>query len=102
MSRRASDPDTAEWMDDIAAGLAAAGLAVQVHDTCGVLDLAGRSELAGGKPVEVIVDEDGYTQVSYWNPPGAAPAQITATLAAVLAAIGGAPAAQSALLAHRI
>jgi hypothetical protein len=96
MSRRAGDPDTVARMDAIAAGLAAAGLAARVHDTGGVLDLAARLEQPGGRPVEVIVDDDGYTQVSYWNPPGAAPAQITATLTAVLAAISGAPAEQSA------
>jgi hypothetical protein len=95
MSRRVPDPETVVWMDAIAAGLAAVGLVVRVHDTGGVLDLAARLERPGGKPVEVIVDEDGYTQVSYWNPPGAAPAQVTATLADVLAAISGAPTAQS-------
>ena len=46
-------------------------------------------------PVEVIVDEDGYAQISYWNAPGATPAQmvevITAVLAAITAATPGEP-----------
>jgi hypothetical protein len=42
----------------------------------------------GGKAIEVIVDGDGYAEIRYWNPPGASPAQVTATIAAVLAAIG--------------
>ena len=94
MNRRVADPDTVARMDAIAAGLGAAGLAARVHDTGGVLDLAARIERPGGRPVEVIVDDDGYTQVSYWNPPGAAPAQIIGTLTAVLAVISAAPAGQ--------
>jgi hypothetical protein len=94
MSPRVPDSGTAARMDAIAAGLAAAGLAARVHDTRGLLDLAARLEQPCGKTVEVIVDDDGYTQVSYWNPPDATPAEITATLAAVLAAITTAPAGQ--------
>jgi len=41
----------------------------------------------GGKAIEVTVDEDGYVQVSYWNVPGATPAQVVAVIAAVVAAI---------------
>ena len=43
-----------------------------------------------------VVDEDGYVQISYWNAPGATPAQvaevITAALAAITAATLGEPA----------
>jgi hypothetical protein len=43
MSPRMPDPDTAARMDAIAAGLAAAGLAAQVHDTHGVLDITANA-----------------------------------------------------------
>jgi hypothetical protein len=87
MSPRAPDPDTAAWLDAIAAGLAAAGLATQVHDTRGVLDVTARLDQPVGQGVEVIFEDDSYCQVSYWHPPGASPAQVVATIAAVLAAI---------------
>jgi hypothetical protein len=58
-----------------------------VHNTHGVLDITARLDQPAGKGVEVICDDDGYTQVSYWNPPDATPAQVTAIIAAVLAAI---------------
>ena len=35
----------------------------------------------------MTVDEDGYVQISYWNDPGATPAQIIATISRALAAI---------------
>jgi hypothetical protein len=82
-------------MQQVAARLAAADLDAQVHDTRGVLDVTATLERSGGKATEVIVDEDGYVQISYWNDPGAAPAQvagvITAALAAITAAVPGEP-----------
>jgi hypothetical protein len=87
MTTPAPDPGTAARMHAIAAGLTAAGLACQVHDTRGVLDLTAALSLPGGKAAEVIVDDDLYVEVRYWNPPGATPAQVTAIITAVLAAI---------------
>jgi hypothetical protein len=87
MSPHVPAPGTAARMHTIAAALTTAGLAAQVNQTQGVLDITASFGQPGGKPIEVIVDEDTYTQVSYWNPPAATPAQITATIAAVLAAI---------------
>jgi hypothetical protein len=87
MSPRVPDRDTAARMDAVAAALTGAGLAAQVNQTQGLLDIIASLAQPGGKPIEVIVDEDKYTQVSYWNPPVATPAQIAATIAAVLAAI---------------
>jgi len=87
MSPRLPDPRTAARMSEIAGVLAGAGLDARVHDTRGVLDVTASLGQPGGRPVEVIVDDDGYTQVSYWNPPGAAPAQVTATITAVIAVI---------------
>jgi hypothetical protein len=87
MSPRVPDRDTATRMHAIAAALTGAGLAARVNQTQGLLDITASLGQPGGKPIEVIVDEDKYTQVSYWNPPAASPAQIAATIAAVLAAI---------------
>jgi hypothetical protein len=70
-----------------AAALAAAGLDATVHSTRGVFDIAASLHQPGGRAVEVIVDEDGYVQISYWNAPGATPAQVVEVISAVLAAI---------------
>jgi hypothetical protein len=98
MSPRKPGPQTAARMSEIAGDLAGAGLDARVHDTRGVLDVAASLGEPGGKPIEVIVDDDGYTQVSYWNPPGATPAQVTAIITAVIAVIT-APAGQPACAA---
>jgi hypothetical protein len=87
MSTPATDRGTAARMHAIAAALVAADLTAQVHDTRGVLDVTARLDLPGRTQIEVICDDDGYTQVSYWNSPDATAAQVTATIAAVLAAI---------------
>jgi hypothetical protein len=101
MSARVSGPDTAAWMRAVAAGLAAGGLAAQVNQTQGVLDITAGLAQPGGRSVEVIVDEDAYVQVSYWNVPGAAPAQVVAVITAVLAAITAALPGQPARAAGR-
>jgi hypothetical protein len=79
-----------------AAALAAAGLDAKVHSTRGVLDITASLHQPGGRSVEVIVDEDGYVQICYWNAHGATAAQvvevITAVLAAITAATPGEPA----------
>jgi len=87
MSPRTPDPKAAARMSEIAGALAAAGLDVKVHDTRGVMDATASLDDPGGRSVEVIVDDDGYTQVSYWNPPDATPAQVTAVITAVIAVI---------------
>jgi hypothetical protein len=58
-----------------------------VNQTQGVLDITASMGQPDGKPIDVTVDEDGYVQVSYWNVPGATPAQVVAVIAAVVAAI---------------
>ena len=71
MNTPAPDPDTAVRMQSVAAALTAAGLTAQVHLTRGVLDVTATWERADGKAAEVIVDDDGYVEVRYWNRPGA-------------------------------
>jgi hypothetical protein len=80
-------PVTEEAMHATAEALAGAGLAAQVNQTQGVFDVTASVAQPGGKAIEVTVDEDGYVQVSYWNVPGATPAQVVAVIAAVVAAI---------------
>lgn len=70
-----------------AAELTAAGLNTRVSETHGVLDITATLSRDGSKDTQVIVDEDGYVQISYWNRPAATPAQITATIVRALAVI---------------
>ena len=81
--------DTARRMGAIATGLVATGLAAAVHDTRGVLDVTATLDRPG-KATEVIVDEDGYVEIRYWNEPDATPGQVTAVITGALAAIAAA------------
>jgi hypothetical protein len=71
----------------IAAGLGAGGLVAEVNQTRGVLDVTATLERPGSKPAEVVVDEDGYVELRYWNRPGATPEQVTAVILRALATI---------------
>ena len=81
------DPDIAVRMQAVAAALTASGLTAQVHVTRGVVDVTARWERADGKAAEVIVDDDGYVEVRYWNHPWATSAQIATVIVRALAAI---------------
>ena len=100
MSRRVADPGTAARMHATAAALAAAGLDATVHSTRGVLDITASLHQSGGRSVEVVVDEDGYAQISYWNAPGATPAQMAEVITAALGAITAATAGGAARVAE--
>jgi hypothetical protein len=84
----AEDPaETARRMRAIAAELTAAGLTTHLHETRAALDITATLPRPGRKDTEVVVDEDGYVEIRYWNHPAAAPAQITATISRALAVI---------------
>ncbi len=87
MNTPAPDPDTAARMHAVAATLTAAGLTAQVHVTRGVLDVTATWDRAAVKAAEVIVDDDGYVEVRYWNHPWATPAQTATVIVRALAAI---------------
>jgi hypothetical protein len=86
----ASGGEIARRMRAITTGLTDAGLAACLNDTRGVLDIAATLDRPGGKPSAVLVDEDGYVEVRYWNHPGATPEQVTAVIVRALAAIAAA------------
>ncbi len=52
-----------------------------------MLDVTATLDRPGVKASEVIVDEDGYVELRYWNPPTATPEQITSVIVRALAAI---------------
>jgi hypothetical protein len=89
--RAETGQQTEARMRQVAAELAAAGLDTGVHETRGVLDVRATLRREGFGPVEVIYDGDGYVTVTFWHAPRATPAQVAATINAVLAVITGSP-----------
>jgi len=81
------DRDAAERLQLIAAGLAATGLSTRLHETPAGTDLTATLRPAGQREIEVVIDEDGYTEIRYWASPKAAPHQAVATIALVLSTI---------------
>ncbi len=79
--------ETARRMRAIAAGLEAAGLTTRLHDTRAALDITATLHQPGCKETEVIVDQDGYVEIRYWNHAGATPARVTAVIVRALTAI---------------
>ena len=74
-------------MRAIVAGLAAGGLVAEVNQTRSVLDITATLERPGSKAAEVVVDEDGYVELRYWNRPAATPEQVTTVILRALATI---------------
>jgi hypothetical protein len=83
--------ETGEQTERLAAELGAAGLDAVVYQTCGVFDVRATLRRDGHGPVEIIYDTDGYVQATYWNAPGATPAQVAAIITGVLAVITHGP-----------
>ena|ERR1035438_1364881 len=81
-----------EHMRAMAAELSAHGLITHLTDARAGLDLTATLSPSGKREAEIIIDEDGYAELRYWNPPGTTPAEATATaLRALSAVIGTAP-----------
>jgi hypothetical protein len=74
-------------MRAIAAALTAAGLDARVHVTRGVADITATWHRPGCKDIDLTIDDDGYIALSWRSPAGAAPAQVTALITRVLAAV---------------
>jgi hypothetical protein len=96
MSSSDRDPKTEARMALLATELAAAvrrvmskDLAGKVEDTAGgdVLYYKGRVDDRADKPIDLVLDDDGYVQVSFWTTTADPPAQVAATIEKILAAI---------------
>lgn len=78
-----NDPAIAERIRAMAAGLTAAGFDVHLHNTKGVLDVSAVYRRQGGRDIKVIIDEDGYVEIRYWNSPAAPPDDVTGLIRAL-------------------
>jgi hypothetical protein len=86
-----TDTDTssaADWIREIAAGLAAAGVTATVNgDHITGLDATARAQPPGRDKADVQVDEYGYAEVRWNLSTDAPPADITATITRILDAV---------------
>lgn len=80
---------TRQRMRALAAELTAAGLTVHLYDTHAGLDITAIATGPDGSNsnIAVIIDDEGRTQIRYWDDPAAAPAQASAVITRILAVI---------------
>jgi hypothetical protein len=77
----------AQRMRDIAAQLSAAGLDTRLHESRASIDVTASTRGPVRDAVEVCVDEDGYTELRYWHPADATPAQVCDVITRAIATI---------------
>jgi hypothetical protein len=83
----AGNENASERLRAIAADLSAAGLSIHLHHTRAGLDLTATLHQPGHRETDVLVDEDGYTELRYWADPDATSAQIANTITGALAVV---------------
>jgi hypothetical protein len=90
----ASDPGA--WLRAVSSGLVESGLNARVHPTKAGWQLSAVLQRPGRREIELILDEDGYAELRWWNDHGSVPAQVTtAIIRAVTAITAGPPASRS-------
>lgn len=89
------EADVRGRMDALAEQLAAKGLQTTVHVTHRVFDITATLRQPERKDIDVVIDEDGYTELRYWADPAASPEQSVAVIIRALAAITGTEPSQS-------
>jgi hypothetical protein len=84
-----SEPPSADAarLHEMAVGLAGIGLATRLHRTRAGTDLTATLRLHDHHDIEVIADEDGYTELRYWCSLNSTAATHVATIARLLEAI---------------
>ena len=75
---------SAARLREVAAGLAEMGLVTRLQRTRAGTDLTATLHLPGYHEIEVIADEDGYTELRYWCSLSSTPAADVATIARLL------------------
>jgi hypothetical protein len=93
-SQLIADDDSREAvrrMRAIEAGFTAHGLTTHLTDARAGLDLTAVLSPSAKREPEIWIDEEGYAELRYWNPPGASPAEVAATALRALAAVTTTP-----------
>lgn len=81
------DRHNLERVRAIEAELTALGLTTHVTDGRAGLDLTATVAPSRQREPEFWIDEDGYAELRYYNPPNATPAEVAATARRVLETI---------------
>jgi hypothetical protein len=79
--------ESGRWLLAIAAELSGAGLIVQLHQSRAGLDLTATHYHSDRREIEVLIDEDGYTELRYWADQAATPAQAADVIVRALSVI---------------
>lgn len=82
-------------MDRLAEQLVASGLQARVHQIRREFYITATLHASGRKDIEVVIDEDGYTELRYWADRAASAEQTTDVIDRALAAITATPPSQS-------
>jgi hypothetical protein len=83
----AHDDESGRWLQAIAAGLSAADLSIQLEHSNAGLYLTAALRSPARREVDIVIDEDGYTELRYWTDPAAIPAQVANTIVRALAVV---------------
>jgi hypothetical protein len=83
---------TVRRMRAIESGLVAHGLTTHLTDARAGLDLTAVLSPSAKREPQIWIDEEGYAELRYWNPPGASAAEVAATALRALAAVSSTPA----------
>jgi hypothetical protein len=73
---RVADSRTTERVRAVAAEFSARGMTTHMTDARVGLDLTATLASGRQREPEFWIDEDGYAELRYWNPPDATPAQV--------------------------
>src|SRR5690348_2592030 len=76
---------SAARLHEIAAGLAVIGLTTRLHRSRAGTDLTATLHPPGHREIEIILDEDGYTELRYWADLSTTPTAAVTTIAKILA-----------------
>src|ERR1700746_1428942 len=74
-------------LHEIAPRLAEVGVVTHLHRTRTGTDLTATLHPAGHRDIQVIVDEDGYTELRYWASLSTTPSAAVTTIASALEAL---------------
>jgi hypothetical protein len=69
--------------------LTAHGLTTHLTDGSAGLDLTAVKGTSGRRAAELIIDEEGYSELRFWNPPGAPLEEVAAAVLRAFDAITG-------------
>jgi hypothetical protein len=84
------DPERSGRLLAVAADLATAGLAVELHHTRAGLDITASLHSPGQREMDALIGEDGYTELRYWADPAWTSAEVASAIVRALSVLNAA------------